>query len=110
MSDLSKRAREYLAMNAAESGADALIAEMADEIVMLQAQMATYLGTVKQIARVREDTIASLRAKLESARKALDLYADESNWHFNGRFDPNSSRFNGVRTAQDALTDETGKQ
>jgi hypothetical protein len=34
--DIVKRARDYLALNAAESGADILIEEMADEIEQLR--------------------------------------------------------------------------
>jgi len=50
MSDLVKHARSYVANNAAESGADALIVELADRIEALEdaarAQMAAILGTI----------------------------------------------------------------
>ena len=39
MSDLVKRARHYIANNAAESGADVLITELADRIEVLEAAL-----------------------------------------------------------------------
>jgi hypothetical protein len=53
-----------------------------------------------------------LRDRLESARKALEFYADTTNWQIGRRCDPNSSRFDGTQVAQDALlslTDEKEK-
>lgn len=43
--DIVTRARDYLAANAAESGADVLIAELADEVGRLRADLAL-LGPV----------------------------------------------------------------
>lgn len=36
-------------------------------------------------------------------KEALEAFADERNWRFGGRFDPNSPNFNGIQTAKDAL-------
>ncbi len=47
MSDIVERARAYLAANAAESGADVLIAEQADRIEDLENQLATINPAMK---------------------------------------------------------------
>lgn len=36
-------------------------------------------------------------------RAALDQYANGENWHLGRRFDPNSSRFDGIQLATAAL-------
>lgn len=36
-------------------------------------------------------------------KEALEAFADERNWRFNGRFDPNSPNFDGIKTALRAL-------
>ena len=57
--DIVTRARDYLAANAAESGADVLIAELADEVGRLR--------------RVEEDHKNVLKAALHNEPNGIDL-------------------------------------
>ncbi len=71
MADIVERARNYVGLNAAESGADVLILDMADEIERLQAAKRRALA----IADERNKEGAALRAEIERLRTALDKIA-----------------------------------
>jgi hypothetical protein len=49
VTDIVKQARNYVGMNAAESGADVLILDMADEIERLRAQLDIALSALQEI-------------------------------------------------------------
>lgn len=49
MTDLAKKAREYVAMNAAESGADILLLDMADDLDWFSRQLAEAQGVIERL-------------------------------------------------------------
>ncbi len=121
MSDLDKRAREYLTMNAAESGADVLIAEMADEIAKYQRRIQILQSHCEilhdmllnpdpdqepdNIRLHREkcdalDRALKAEAQLASARKALEEIQDL------GEDGATAARLSNI--ARVAITDEEG--
>jgi len=58
---------------------------------------------VIELTMVPRDLYYHEVAYVRQLEAALALYADDKNWKFNGRFDPNSYRFDGVTTAATAL-------
>lgn len=59
MTDLVKTAREYLAMNAAESGADVLIAELAAEVERLRKINDINSATIRHQMKMNADLLVA---------------------------------------------------
>jgi hypothetical protein len=72
--ELVKRARDYLANNAAESGADVLIGELADEIEVLRATILRFID----LAESYPDSPNDIRPQVSTlGRNTLNLPANK---------------------------------
>lgn len=56
--------------------------------------------------RHKDQTIATLSARVEKLEGALKEYSNSNNWILNGRFDANSGKFDGDSFARAALQEE----
>lgn len=75
MTDLVERARAYLAANAAESGADVLIAELADELDGLRGAVEVPVTVYKAVERVLDEHSAWIARPNPEVTKAVALAA-----------------------------------
>ena len=62
------------------------------------------------VSDIRAETeIERLEARIEALEAALRIFADDENWRYGRRFDPNGSLFDGTELARAALAPEQEK-